>query len=323
MKRTQSRVLGVLVAVAAAVVSCATRLHRARAAAAEHGRRVTSWRCWWTARRRPPSSTAARATCSASWASATRCALEPLRPADRGGGLGRRARRHRRQAGRLPQQARLPGAGLGLGRHRRLAAVGARRRRRSASPRWPTRTRPHRQRAQRRRDRRGGVPERVSAPRPQPVYPPLPQHPYPAEREYRVRAARRGRGRRSARPAPSRAAPAAAGAQRRVVRRAARWPTRAPPAGRRASPHRPGLGTEFGEAVHSPIHEVNFVRANASTPRGGAGRALQRPARACWRWASTSTAYYGVHDDSDLRGTADPFPVSHRRYAPPPAGWRR
>ncbi len=48
---------------------------------------------------------------------------QPLAAPDRGGGLRRRARRRRRQGGRLSRQARLPGAGVGPGRHRRLAAV--------------------------------------------------------------------------------------------------------------------------------------------------------------------------------------------------------
>ena len=47
--------------------------------------------------------------------------VEPHRTAHGGGGVGRRARRDRRQAGRLPQQARLPGSAVGLRRHRRLA----------------------------------------------------------------------------------------------------------------------------------------------------------------------------------------------------------
>jgi hypothetical protein len=85
---------------------------------------------------------------------------------------------------------------------------------------------------------------------------------------------------------------------------------------------RPGLGTEFGEAVASHIQEVEFVRANASVP------------------AVILGVRYNDHDgllamgvnvdgvtpwpgDTELRRTAEPFPNSPRRYAAPPAGWQR
>jgi hypothetical protein len=85
---------------------------------------------------------------------------------------------------------------------------------------------------------------------------------------------------------------------------------------------RPGLGTEYGEAVSSPIYEVEFVRANAGRPAAFLG------------------AHYNDHDgllamgipvdgpptcedDADLRNSADPFPASAGRYAAPPPGWRR
>jgi len=84
---------------------------------------------------------------------------------------------------------------------------------------------------------------------------------------------------------------------------------------------RRGLGTEYGESVSSPIYEVEFVRANAARPAARLG------------------LRYNDHDgllamgipvddepcasDADLRLSADPFPAAERRYAPPPAGWRR
>jgi hypothetical protein len=84
---------------------------------------------------------------------------------------------------------------------------------------------------------------------------------------------------------------------------------------------RPGLGTEYGESVSSPIYEVEFVRANAARP------------------AALLGLRYNDHDgllamgipvdeepcvsDADVRLSADPFPVVDRRYAPPPSGWRR
>ena len=89
-----------------------------------------------------------------------------------------------------------------------------------------------------------------------------------------------------------------------------------------AKKSRPGLGTEYGEAVSSPIYEVEFVRANAGRPAAFLG------------------AHYNDHagllamgipvdgpepcaDDADLRNSADPFPASDGRYAAPPPGWRR
>ena len=89
---------------------------------------------------------------------------------------------------------------------------------------------------------------------------------------------------------------------------------------------RPGLGTEYGEAVNSRIYEVQFVRANSSTPSTVLGvryndreglLALGIPVdsyydQTCW--------YY---DEGDVRRTADPFPVSDRRFAAPPPGWQR
>jgi hypothetical protein len=118
----------------------------------------------------------------------------------------------------------------------------------------------------------------------------------------------------SASGAPSRSAPAAPSAKSEAL------------GGRSANADslrrsRPGLGTEYGEAVTSPIYEVEFVRANAARPSAVLG------------------VRYNDHDgllamgipvdgdtcasDADLRLSADPFPVADRRYAPPPAGWRR
>ena len=89
-----------------------------------------------------------------------------------------------------------------------------------------------------------------------------------------------------------------------------------------AKKSRPGLGTEYGEAVSSPIYEVEFVRANAGRPAAFLG------------------AHYNDHDgllamgipvdgpptcedDADLRNSADPFPASDGRYAAPPPGCHR
>jgi hypothetical protein len=90
-----------------------------------------------------------------------------------------------------------------------------------------------------------------------------------------------------------------------------------------AARSRSGLGTEYGEAVTSPIHEVEFVRENGGRPdvllglryndRQGLlalGIALDDDPMACDR-------------ELELRGTAEPFPAAERRFAAPPRGWRR
>ena len=86
---------------------------------------------------------------------------------------------------------------------------------------------------------------------------------------------------------------------------------------------RSGLGTEYGEAVRSPTYEVEFVRANAARPAAILGlRYNDRDALYAMGidvdgpdWASAR--------EEELRRTADPFPAADRRYAAPPAGWRR
>jgi len=95
-----------------------------------------------------------------------------------------------------------------------------------------------------------------------------------------------------------------------------------------AQRNRPGLGTEYGEAVQSPIYEVQFIRANASTPSVVLGAryndregllALGIPVDSYY----DQTCYGNPYDDGDVRRTADPFPVTDRRFAAPPPGWQR
>jgi hypothetical protein len=88
---------------------------------------------------------------------------------------------------------------------------------------------------------------------------------------------------------------------------------------------RPGLGTEFGEAVGSSVREVTFMRANPSSPSVVLGARyndhdglvalgidVERDPYACGGgWAC----------DLELRQTANPFPVTDRRYAAPPPCW--
>lgn len=88
-------------------------------------------------------------------------------------------------------------------------------------------------------------------------------------------------------------------------------------------PSRPGLGTEFGEATSSPVHEVHFVRANPTHPAVMLGvRYNDRPGLLAVGIDVDGSLMYGS-DERVLRGTATPFPASHRPpYAAPPPGWR-
>jgi hypothetical protein len=85
---------------------------------------------------------------------------------------------------------------------------------------------------------------------------------------------------------------------------------------------RPGLGTEFGEAVSSQIQEVEFVRANSSTPTVVLGMRYNDHDGLLAMGVNVD-GVYPWPGDTELRRTADPFPVSPRRYATPPAGWQR
>jgi hypothetical protein len=124
-------------------------------------------------------------------------------------------------------------------------------------------------------------------------------------------------------PAPSAAPPADAageassGAYGKGSRSEAR-----PFAGR----NRPGLGTEYGEAVSSRIYEVQFVRANSGSPSTILG-ARYNDRDGLLAMGIPVDSYYDQacypYDDGDLRRTADPFPVADRRFAAPPPGWQR
>jgi hypothetical protein len=85
---------------------------------------------------------------------------------------------------------------------------------------------------------------------------------------------------------------------------------------------RPGLGTEYGESVSSPIYEVEFVRANATRPAAFLGAHYNDHDGLLAMGIPLDTPET-CYDDADLRNTADPFPASAGRYAAPPSGWRR
>jgi hypothetical protein len=122
-------------------------------------------------------------------------------------------------------------------------------------------------------------PERYLPPRVYRVPPPYRPYPYPYPRSYEedhrrgdaesgpAPRARNEKAPSGGAPAPSTPAPAApprdaagdvaSGALGKGSR------SEAQPYAQR---NRPGLGTEYGEAVQSPIYEVEFIRANTSTP---------------------------------------------------------
>jgi hypothetical protein len=86
---------------------------------------------------------------------------------------------------------------------------------------------------------------------------------------------------------------------------------------------RPGLGTEYGEAVSSQIYEVEFVRANSSRPSAVLG-ARYNDREGLLAMGIPVDGYDDTcASDADLRLTAEPFPATDRRFAAPPPGWRR
>ncbi len=91
----------------------------------------------------------------------------------------------------------------------------------------------------------------------------------------------------------------------------------APHAQKRAQ--RPGLGTEFGEAVPSQLTEVPFERARPQ-PQVMIGARYDDRA---------GLAAIGIEVDptplgeADLRRSAEPFPTVERDFSAPPPGWRR
>jgi hypothetical protein len=161
-------------------------------------------------------------------------------------------------------------------------------------------------------------PERVYVPPPRPYQPYEPAYPYDEAAPYRNRgyADKKAEGEGpspAGRAAGSEAAPAPAAPPVASADDA--------PLSRRAPSQRPGLGTEYGEATHSPIREVSFVRASAGRPSVLLGlRYNDRPGLLA---VGIDVDNVWGPDDTYLRQTAHPFPVSTHGFSTPPPGWRR
>jgi hypothetical protein len=161
-------------------------------------------------------------------------------------------------------------------------------------------------------------PERVYSPPPPPYRPYYPYDeaaPYGGDYDMKRKgeAAAEPSGRGNVAPRASAGAPAPASPMADATEAA---PSRMAPPSRR-----PGLGTEFGEAVSSHVREVEFVRANASRPSVLLGmRYNDRPGLVAM---GIDVDNVWSPDDTRLRQTAHPFPVSQRGFAAPPPGWRR
>ncbi len=152
-------------------------------------------------------------------------------------------------------------------------------------------------------------PERIY--RPRPVIPTLPTREAPMDSHENKGAADSEYSQRR---------PASAPAQEALADRVESAPAPKSAAGK-AAPRRSreGLGTEFGEAVTSQIHEVEFVRANQTQPSVLLG--LRYNDRAGLLAMGIDVDGCCGPDENSLRRSAEPFPMSHNRFARPPRGW--
>lgn len=168
-------------------------------------------------------------------------------------------------------------------------------------------------------------PERFVPPPPPPRPLELPYDRYrseaPSPRDGAGRAEPRKSASADAAPAPS--APPVASAEAEAPSTGGAGHDYAPSRSRR-----PGLGTEFGEAVGSSVREVTFMRANASAPSvvlgaryndrdGLVALGIDVEPDSCGGAAGS----WDCDRDLELRQSARPFPVSDRRYAAPPPCW--
>jgi hypothetical protein len=131
-------------------------------------------------------------------------------------------------------------------------------------------------------------------------------------------------------PSPSLAKSAPSPAPARVTRAGAAPAPSAPTASALAEgqsfappgPRRPGLATEFGEAVRSAVHEVSFTRANPTSPSVLLG-ARYNDREGLVALGIDVDGSSAAPDDLAWRQTASPFPGSSPRFARPPTGWLR
>jgi hypothetical protein len=164
-------------------------------------------------------------------------------------------------------------------------------------------------------------PERFVPPPPPPRPLELPYDRYRSEAPAPRDGAGRAESRKSADAAPAPSAPPVASAEASSAGSGAARDFAPSPA------RRPGLGTEFGEAVGSSVREVTFMRANASYPAVVLGaRYNDRDGLVALGIdvePDTCAGDWDCDRDLELRQTARPFPVSDRRYAAPPPCWQR
>ena len=147
-------------------------------------------------------------------------------------------------------------------------------------------------------------PERWSPPPPPPR--PLVGPAEPWNHEAPAAASAPSDERAEAAPAPASSAGQASSAD--VSRRSAK-----------STAQRPGLGTEFGEAVASSVTEVPFERADRTSPTVVLGvRYDDRDGLLALGIPVDGPSW----SNADLRRTASPFP-SDGRFARPPPGWHR
>jgi hypothetical protein len=163
-------------------------------------------------------------------------------------------------------------------------------------------------------------PERLYRPPLRPVYPAIPYRHYDERGLNGYGSKGAGNEAIGAAPAPR----SSAAAQAPLADKAPAEAKAEAAAGEAYAPRRsrPGLGTEFGEAVSSHIREAEFVRANPSEPAALLGLRYNDRAGLLAMGIEVDGPWC-CSDDSSLRRTADPFPVSHTHYARPPSGWQQ
>lgn len=160
-------------------------------------------------------------------------------------------------------------------------------------------------------------PERYVPP-PRPVYIP---RPYPPRDDYRALPADKAAEAPPAPPAAQKSAPSTSspsgGSYGALEDSTSRADRREAERGR----GRPGLGTEFGERVDSPVQEVPFLRQSPSYPAAVLGvRYNDRQGLYTLGIDVDGDGDYDHDRDAYLRRSAQPFPVE-RRYATPPPAW--